>query len=499
MEEQAGTWFDAGNAHFAGERWDEAADCFRRCLDHVPDHVDASYNLGNALSNGGRLREAVDAYLACLRAAPRFGAAYGSLAVALRGLGALDHAKQMAQTALALLPGDVEALICLGGIHFDFGEFDDAARLYGEALTRAPSHCGVLNNLANTLHSLGQLKAAAALHDRVCALEAGNRLYRYNRALTLLAMGDYARGWAEHEWRQIHPPHSTRQLPPRWRGEPISGRSILLYGEQGLGDTLQFVRYAPMVAACGASVVLEVQPGLGRLLRGLPCIDRVVTCGEHVPATDLHAPLMSLPWIFGTTVETVPAAIPYLVPAADAIGAWRDRLDGQYGLRIGLVWAGGTHDDDIGSALLDRRRSMPAAALSVLAGIEGVRFYSLQKERIAMPPGLDATDPMRDVGDFADTAALVANLDLVIAVDTAVAHAAAAIGRPVWLLSRFDGCWRWLHGRDDTPWYPTMRLYRQTSPGDWDGVMARVAADLRVLARHRAARPERALPLALAE
>lgn len=487
----AKTFFNAGKIHFDNERWEAAVDAFSRCLDIVPLHVEAQHNRANALVRSGRLTEAVNAYLACLQQAPDFGAAYGSLATALRGLGVLDHARVMAQTALTLLPDSTDALICLGGLHFDLGEFQEAARVYSDALTLAPGHAGILNNLANTLHSLGQLDAALILHDRAYAVEPDNALYRYNRALALLAAGDFRRGWAEHEWRQRHPPYDPQTLVnraagPEWHGEDIAGRRILLHCEQGLGDTLQFVRYAPLVAARGARVVLEVQPALARLLRSLPGIETVVTIDEASPPTDLHCGLMSLPWIFGTALETIPATTPYLSASTNDLMAWRARLfaddmpDADEAiLRVGLVWAGGAHRDDIAANLLDRRRSLPTDALAPLAGIDGVRFYSLQKERSALPAGLDMIDYMGTVRNFADTAALVMQLDLVIAVDTSVAHLAAALGKPVWLLSRFDGCWRWLHGRDDTPWYPTMRLFRQPVPGDWASVLDAVAHQLR--------------------
>ncbi len=286
-------------------------------------------------------------------------------------------------------------------------------------------------------------------------------------------------------------------------GRCLGDRTILLHAEQGLGDTLQFLRYAPLVAAAGGRVVLEVQPELVRLCQGLPGITEVVptyeTGAEPSAQFDVQCPLMSLPLLFGTTLETIPAAAPDLHPDPALVAAWKERLPDTGALRVGLRWAGARHIADAGARLIDQRRSLRLAELAPLADIGGVRFVSLQKGEPAdelrdAPPGLDVLDPMPAVSDFAETAAIVASLDLVISVDTSVAHLAGALGRPVWLLSRFDGCWRWLHGRDDSPWYPTMRLYRQERPLDWGGVIGRVRRGLIALAGSAA--PADRVPLA---
>lgn len=488
MDARTRQLFDEGNEAFDAGRWDAAERAFAECLASAPEDVDAAFNRGNALAKSGRLVEAVEAYLACLRIAPDFAAAYGAMSEALRSMGVLDHAKAMAQAAVAAAPRDLDALICLASRHFELGEFQDAARFYGEALTVDPMHAGVLNNLANTLHCMGELDAALVMHERCYLAEPDNAAYRYNRAMTMLAAGDYRRGWAEHEWRKRRAPSGPN--PGRlWRGEPLAGRRILLQGEQGLGDTLQFARFASMVADRGAFVVLEAQPGLARLLRSVRGVATVVTRGDPLPPTDLHCPLMSLPWLFGTTLGTVPADVPYLTPPSEALSVWRERLDGEPRLRVGLVWAGGVHADDIDSNIMDRRRSIPVDELAPFAGMENVRFYSLQKDRGTMPQGLNLIDFMPRAVDFADTAALIAQLDLVIAVDTSVAHLAGAMGKKIWMLSRYDSCWRWMRGREDTPWYPDMKIYRQRKSGDWPDVIARVVADLRDLARQP--RPDR--------
>jgi hypothetical protein len=404
--------------------------------------------------------------------APGFGAGYVNLATTLRGLTLLEQAQAMAEVAVQLLPREPEATLCLASVLHDRADYRGAVGLYRQALEAVPLHAGALSSLGNSLRAMGRLSEALAVHDRAVAAAPDDAEIRYSRAAALLAAGDFAAGWPEHEWRWRRRLWRDRGFGAAWRGEDIAGRTILLHAEQGLGDTLQFVRYAPMVAALGARVVLEVQAPLVRLMRGLAGVARVVARGDALPAFDVHCPLLSLPLAFGTVPETVPAAIPYLF--ADAVALWDSRLPAG-GKRVGLVWAGSPHTDDAGAHLIDRRRSLGLAELAPLWDVGGVHLVSLQKD-CAAPPGL--VDLMGQVGDFADTAALVSGLDLVVSVDTSVAHLAGALGRPVWLLSRYDACWRWLCGRDDSPWYPGMRIYQQERPLDWSGVVARVRDDL---------------------
>jgi len=302
--------------------------------------------------------------------------------------------------------------------------------------------------------------------------------------MALLALGDMAEGWHEHEWRWKTPQmiDAIRNFSrPQWRGEAAADRTLLIHAEQGFGDTIQFCRYAPLAAARGFRVVMEVPKQLARLLQCLPGVNLIIGTGEPLPSFDVHSPMMSLPWAMGTTKATIPDASPYLRADIAAVENWRRRLATMvgHGPRIGLVWAGNPRKDKPALVAIDKRRSITLERLAPLFEIYGLHFFSLQKDE----PGECGTFPlinlMAEIGDFADTAALIVNLDLVISVDTAVAHLAGALGKPVWLLNRFDSDWRWLLGRRDSPWYPTLRLFHQPRPGDWDSVIAEIVFVLR--------------------
>jgi hypothetical protein len=302
----------------------------------------------------------------------------------------------------------------------------------------------------------------------------------FNMSLTILLSGDLKAGWEKYEWRrkltEVTGTYIFKKEP--WRGEDVSGKRILLYGEQGFGDTLQFIRYAGMLSGRGAEVYVECQPELVSLLSDLAGISCVVGRGAALPEYDYHCPILSLPGFFGTEIETIPAAIPYISVSPVKLSSWRDRLRGDGSrLKVGLSWAGRpTHKKD-------HYRSLSLSLMSPLGGVAGVTFYSLQKgeaslQSVSPPSGMKLVDYTSELGDFSDTAGLLGNLDLVISVDTAVVHLAGAMGKRVWTLLPYAPDWRWLLGREDSPWYPTMRLFRQPAPGDWQTVIAQVAASL---------------------
>ena len=341
-------------------------------------------------------------------------------------------------------------------------------------------------------------RALAALHwhqrgpDAIAALRAAvarqpdDPLRHMQLAHALLSCGHLAEAWPHYAWRWLEPPAGhhvrggalLRPDPGSWRGQ-----RVLLFPEQGLGDMLQFMRYVPVVMEHGAHVTVEVFPALRRLAATLPGSPDVVTIGEAVPPHDIAIPLMNLPWAFGTDVSTIPGGIPYFTPDPQAVAAWRDRLAALPGLKVGLVWAGEPRQFDPSAYRIDRRRSLKLAALAPLARVPGVSFVSLQKgagapQAAHPPPGMVLHDWTAELADYADTAALVQALDLVISADTSPVHMAGALGRPVWLLSRYDSCYRWLRDRDDSPWYPSLRQFRQAVPGDWTSVIDRAAAAL---------------------
>jgi hypothetical protein len=427
---------------------DEAIACYRRALQLKPDYAEAHTNLGTALCDQGRLDESIACHRRALHLKPDSGATYNNLGGALRKQGKFDEATAAFQSAVELAPDCPE------------------------------SH----DNLAIALQEAGKFDEAIAASRRGLELKPDFAAGHFSLACILLRMGDYARGWPEYEWRwRIKRPALAQRnfSQPMWVGGDLSGRRILLHTEQGCGDAIQCVRYAPLVAARGGKVIVECHPELYRLLQTLDGVDELVVRGRPLPPFDLHCPVMSLPLAFGTTVETIPNRVPYLHADPQRSGQWRARLAGDANrLKVGLVWAG---NPDVKT---DSERSMRLPALAPLGQAPGVSFYSLQKGPGAAQakdplPGLKLINYTNELQDFADTAALISQLDLVISVCTSVTHLAGALGRPVWTLLSYAPDWRWLVGREDSPWYPTMRLFRQKARGDWDEVARRVAEALK--------------------
>jgi Flp pilus assembly protein TadD len=442
--------FAAAVQHYQAGRRDDAEQLFRQVLAASPRHADSLHMLGALAHQTGRHDLAVD----------------------------------LISEAIASNPTEASMHSNLGNMHIHLGRLDEAVACYRRAVDLRPNFSEALNNLGNALKARKQFDEAIASYRAAIEVRPDDPELHYNLGMALLAHGELADGWPEHEWRW-----KTRQLrngrrdfaQPQWRGEPSVGQTLLIHAEQGYGDTIQFCRYAPLVAARGPRVILEAPAPLTRLLQSLPGIDRVVTHGEALPEFDLHCPMLSLPPALGTTLATIPGDVPYLHADPAQAEAWRTRLAalGNQGPRIGLVWNGNPRVELLSAAALGRWRSFSPDQLAPLFEQPGHHFVSLQKDGPEAPRHFPLTDFMAEMDDFADTAALIANLDLIISIDTSVAHLAAALGKPVWLLACFDPCWRWLGGRRDSPWYPGMRLYLQPRPGDWDAVLADVARDLR--------------------
>ncbi len=473
-----------GSALMLLERLDDAVACFRNALALRPDLVAAQINLGNALAQQEKPDDAIAWFLKAITLQPNHADTYNNLGKVLMDQARVDEAVSCFTWATTLRPDYCDAHLNLSGAFQSRSRLDEALVHARQAEALAPDRIETLVGLGSTFRAQGRLDDAIASFERAIArCPDGRQLPRIHAdlAMALLAHGDFERGWEEYEWRtQVMGPGRDFGVP-QWRGEPAVGRTLLVHAEQGFGDTLQFCRYASLAAERGLRIVLEVQKPLVRLLRGLPGVESVVARGDALPHHDLHCPMMSLPLALHTTLETIPARAPYLHADADRVASWKRRLAarGCATPRVGVLWAGNSHDTKLRLALVDRRRSIAPAQLAPIFDVPGVQFFGLQKDGPNAPSDFPLIDLMSEMDDFADTAALVSTLDLVIAVDSAVAHLAGALGRPVWLMDRFDPCWRWLLGRSDSPWYPELRIVRQPTPGDWEPVIARIADDLR--------------------
>ena len=427
-----------------------------------------------------RYAEALASYDAALALAPDDGEIVNRRAVALLRLDRPEEALAELERLLAVAPDHTEALGNRGNVLVRLNRPDAAIAAYDAARRIAGDTAQLLTNRAHALRRLDRVEDAVADLQQAVALRPDFAEAHFELGMARLGLGDFARGWDEYEWRWQTAAFAPSRRPfvsPLWTGaQDPAGKTILLHGEQGLGDTIQFVRYVPLLARRGASVILEVQPELVSLLAGFAGAASVIARGRKLPRFDLHSPLMSLPRAFRTTAETVPAAAPYIQVDAARAQAFSQRLAGQ-GPLIGIAWAGRRAHHN------DQNRSLPLARLAPLMRRAGGRFVSLQRD---LRDGDDAilrqTPNVLDLGgvpeDFADTAALIARLDAVVSVDTAVAHLAGALGKRLFLLLPFAADFRWLRRREDSPWYPTAQLMRQSAFGDWDGVIARLCAQL---------------------
>jgi Flp pilus assembly protein TadD len=483
---------------------EDAVEALNRAQSLAPHLPQASNNLGNALRLQGKLTEAVKAFRHAAALDATSPQPWCNLAALLLEMGEVEESIAAANKALALDPHQPEAWNCLGNAHlladrveeaeaafrqaaaspaagtnlaallYDLARFEEASAQAQAVTVAHPTYATAFNVLGNALMAQNKSSEAEAAFRQGLALTPDDPRIRLNLSSVLLKQGKFSEGWRAYEARRIVPWSPLLQRSyglPSWEGGPVDG-ALLLHAEQGYGDCLQFCRYAldlPM------PVVLMVEPALKRLLsESFSGKIKVIARDDALPE-ELAAqlPLMSLPFILGH--RDIPPVAPYL--KADA-GPWVERLAALPGRKVGLAWAGAPRPYSKIAHLLDKRRSIPLKKLEILGELAGISWVSLQKGEAATEtvPAMHLSGFSADLGDFADTAGLIMGLDLVISVDTAIAHLAAALGKPVWLLSRFDGCWRWLEGRDDSPWYPTVRLFRQKSQGDWDGVVERVRA-----------------------
>lgn len=461
---------------------DEAVNALRRCLELKPNFAEAHNTLGNALMAQGHIAEAIDCYERALALKPNYAEAHNNLGNARKDQGKLDDAVVCYCRALEQKPLYAEAYNNLGNARQSQGKIDDALSSYRRALELRPDYAETHNGMGQALMSLRLLEEAEAHFNEAIRLRPHYADAHFSRSTLWLLRGEFTRGWEEYEWRweaqkRFFPRPTFAQ--PQWDGGTVQGRSILLYSEQGFGDTLQFIRYIPMVSQAGGDVVVGCQPELKRLLKSTFETIHVVDYTESLPPFDVQCPLLSLPRLCRTTLDNIPPQAPKIAADRALIAHWRTKLAEEgNALKVGLAWAGSKGQAN------DHNRSLPLSMLKPLIDTPNVRYYSLQKagpgpQSIEPAEQLKLIDKTAELTDFADTAALIANLDLVISVDTSVSHLAGAMDKPVWTLLSYAACWRYLLDREDSPWYPSMRLFRQPSLGDWTSVVKRAQASLR--------------------
>ena len=465
-----------GLALHAQGKLDEAVSAYEKALALRPTFPLALNNLGSVLQAEGKTQEAVGVHQQAIAQDPNYAEAHYNLGLALQAQAKFEEAEAAYGRALVIKPRYVEAYNNLGIVRQHQGKLEEAITAYRTALDLKAEHVEAHNNLGLALQALGRLDEAVSSFDRAVHLKRDYVDASVNRAHCLLLSGDLRRGFIEYEarWRRkdIFVPTFAQ---PVWDGSELPRGTILLHAEQGFGDTIQFVRYAPLVAERVGRVLVECDPALCRIVASVPGVERVIPRGEDLPDFDAHVALLSLPRIFATTLETIPSRVPYLRPPPSGVvltspaDNWR---------KVGIAWSGRPEQGN------NRNRSCPLTQFLRFRKTSDVVFFSLQKgsqaEDLAQLEGqLIVEDLSGKLTDLAETASIMKQLDLVITVDTSVAHLAGALGLPVWTLLSFAADWRWLRERNDSPWYPTMRLFRQPKPGDWDSVFTRVVQEFK--------------------
>lgn len=502
-----------GSAHHQAGRLAQAEACYREALSRDPRRADALQLLGVIAHQVGKHELAIQWIGQAVAACPTVAPFRNNLGTAYRGAGQFEQAVESYRKSIELDPSAKDAFLNLIAVLVDRGRLDESLHALHEAarrghdtsgtlaaiipaldrefrfdesiaiarvaLEKQPNDIALLTLLGNSLHAAGRMHEALRCYEEVQRHGPHSPESHWNRALVLLTLGDYAEGWKEYEWRWQcqNFPYKRQQFPqPIWDGSDLTGRTILLDSEGGFGDIIQFVRYARLLAERGARIILGCPPELKELLRTVDGVHQILTKGDPLPEFDLQFQLLGCPLKFATTLETIPKSVPYINAQQDRVGKFRGRIRADESVRhVGLVWCG--------RSMPYPNRSCPLAACKPIFDVPGIQFHSLQRddgraELSAAPQHWKLVDHAEEMRDFADTAAIIANLDLVITIDSAVAHLAGAMGKPVWVMLPYSADWRWMIDRDDCPWYPTMKLFRQSSIGDWAGVMLRISAGL---------------------
>ncbi len=454
---------------------DEAILNYNSAISLRPNNAKAHNNLGTALKEQCRLDEAVKSYNRAIELSPDYAEAYNNRGNTLQSLNRLDEAITSYRKAIAIKPHYAEAHYNCGSALKEQKKIDEAFVCYRRAIAIKPDYAEAHNNLGITLQEQGRFEEAATSYSCAIELKPDYADAHFNGSLISLLKGNFKDGWQEYEWRLQTKGYAHRTFQqPVWDGSHLNGKTILIHTEQGMGDNIQFVRYLPMVQALGGRVIFECLPELVHLFKNCPGIDEIITknsSGRLSERFDVQIPLLSIPRVF----DTIPSNGPYITPDSTRAIKWKDRLEvHDKSIKIGLVWASSPENKE-----LYLKKSCKLNHFETISEIPGLSFYSLQKgpastEIHDAPNNMKIINLDNELNDFADTAAVIANLDIVISVDTSVAHLAGAIGKPVWTLLPFVPDWRWQLERNDSPWYPSMRLFRQTKMYDWDGVFEQV-------------------------
>jgi tetratricopeptide (TPR) repeat protein len=470
----AEVWSNYANVLRALKRNEEALDAMRRALALRPGDADLMQQQGHSLLSLGRPAEALVCFDTALATRPAGPDALNGRGLALAAIGRHEDALSMFDAALAKAPQRADLLYNRGNVLLECGRAADALTAYDHVLARSPDHAKAWNNRGRALQDMNRRADAVSCFDKAISLDRNDAAAHFNLSLALLGLGNFDRGLREYEWRWKRPGMPARKSPkPLWLGDfSPAGRTLLLQAEQGLGDTIQFARYVPLVAQLGAKIRLEVQPELMPLLEHMPGILSCHARGAPLPDFDLVCPMGSLPLAMKTTATTIPAGIPYLAADNTRLARWRQRIAALPGKRIAIAWAGNPQHVN------DRNRSLPLSRLADLFGVAGATFIAAQRDLrdddaavLARFPNVLALGA--DLADMAETAAVLTLADLTIAVDTSIVHLAGAMGRPTWIMLPFAADWRW-GNEDANAWYPQARLYRQPVPRDWTDVIAQV-------------------------
>jgi len=452
----------------------EARALYLKILNQTPNHPIAPHMLGLIALAGDQLNEAAQYFEQALIANPNNSDAHGNLGLAFMGLGRIKEAARALEYAVSIDPTDSVALFNLGLTYSDLGRLEEAQKAYEKALAQDPQQVKTLNNLGNVLWDRGMLDEAEQRYENALALEPDNAEVHKTIGFLQLLRGDFAKGWENYAWRLKEadcPLQEINYPQPQWQGEDLEGKTILVYHEQGLGDVIQFVRYLPLLKGRGARVLFEVQAPLYDLMVASDLAHMVFKTGETPPAFDCHIPLLELPRIFGTDLDTIPSATPYLTVPGEKVREWQGRLAADGGFKVGIVWTGNP------IVASNPKRSIDPHLLKPLGQIPGVSLYSLQVGRDSEAQqvfGGAITDLSPLLKDYTETAAAIMNLDLIVSTCTSPIHMAGALGRPCWALLCKWPDWRWLIDRGDCPWYPSMQLYRQQEAGDWSDTIEQV-------------------------